>query len=120
MYWFDYQAGYDTVLAQLGWSNNPTQEIALVRGAANMQNKDWGTMITWKTNDYPSLPSGAEMYDNMRLSYESGAQYVVVFNYTPEYTGEWHYELKVEQGFCRMNIMMHLSGSGMMLCKTPK
>jgi hypothetical protein len=87
LYWFDYQAGYDTVLAQLGWGNNPTQEIALVRGAANMQNKDWGTMITWKTNNYPSLPSGSEMYDNMRLSYESGAQYVVVFNYTPEYTG---------------------------------
>ena len=84
LYWFDYQAGYDTVWAQLGWNNNPMQEIALVRGAANMQNKNWGTMITWITDDYPSLPSGAQMYDAMRQSYESGAEYVVVFNYTPD------------------------------------
>jgi hypothetical protein len=84
LYWYDYQAGYDTVWAQLGWNNNPAQEIALVRGAANLQNKNWGTIITWTTTDYPSLPSGDQMYEAMRQSYKSGAQYVVVFNYTPE------------------------------------
>ncbi len=81
LYWFDYQAGYDTVFAQLGWGNNPTQEIALVRGAANMQGKDWGTVITWQSLDAPYLMSGDQMYTAMKQSYESGAKYVMVFNY---------------------------------------
>jgi len=84
LYWFDYKSGYDTVWAQLGWNNNPTQEIALVRGAANAQNKTWGTMITWQSNTPPYLQSGDQMYDEMRQSYESGAEYVIVFNYTPD------------------------------------
>jgi hypothetical protein len=84
LYWFDYKAGYDTVFAELGWNNNPAQEIALVRGAANMQNKEWGTMITWQSNNAPYLQSGSQIYDEMRLSYQSGAKYVIVFNYTPD------------------------------------
>ena len=48
LYWFDYRSGYDTVLAEVGWNNTLNQEIALVRGAANFQHKDWGVIITWK------------------------------------------------------------------------
>ncbi len=81
LYWYDYLAGYDTIFAQLGWNNNPTQEIGLVRGAANMQGKDWGTMITWQSNDAPYLQTPEQMYDEMKQSYESGAKYVIVFNY---------------------------------------
>jgi hypothetical protein len=84
LYWFDYMSGYDTVWAQLGWNNSATQEIALVRGAANMQNRSWGTMITWQSNTAPYLQSGDQMYDEMRQSYESGAEYVIIFNYTPD------------------------------------
>jgi hypothetical protein len=83
LYWFDYQGGYDTVLAQLGWNNNPTQEIALVRGAANLQGKSWGTMITWKSLSAPYLMSADEMYSDLCQSYRSGAEYTVVFNYNP-------------------------------------
>jgi hypothetical protein len=79
--WFDYQAGYDVVLGQLGWNQSTTQNIALVRGGADMQNKSWGTMITWASLTAPYLQSGDEMYNAMCQSYESGAEYVVVFNY---------------------------------------
>jgi len=83
LYWFDYKATYDVVLAELGWNDNPAQELALVRGAADMQNKSWGSMITWTTSAYPSPPSGDKMYDELKSSYEEGAKYSVVFNYAP-------------------------------------
>ncbi len=85
--WFDYQAGYDVVLAQLGWGQNATQNIARIRGAADMQGKSWGTMITWASNNVPYLMSGNQMFEEMRQSYRSGADYVVVFNYNQSYIG---------------------------------
>jgi hypothetical protein len=81
LYWYDYLSGYDTVFAQLGWNNNPTQEIALIRGAANLQSKEWGTMIAWQSNNPPYLQIAEQMYNEMVQSYESGAKYVIVFNY---------------------------------------
>jgi hypothetical protein len=81
LYWFDYLAGYDVVLAQLGWNNTLAQEIGLVRGAANIQGKSWGTIITWTYTNEPYLASGDVLYEQMRSSYECGAEYVVVFNY---------------------------------------
>jgi hypothetical protein len=88
LYWFDYKAGYDTVLTQLGPNGNSEQEIALVRGAANMQNKSWGSILTWKNSSNPSsLMSGQEMYENLKLSYQSGAEYAVAFNYAPDANG---------------------------------
>ncbi|TFH25578.1 hypothetical protein E4G67_00860 [Candidatus Bathyarchaeota archaeon] len=81
LYWFDYLSGYDLVLAQLGWNNTVAQEIGLVRGASNLQEKSWGTIITWKYTESPYLANGEEIYDQMRTSYESGAEYIVIFNY---------------------------------------
>jgi hypothetical protein len=89
LYWFDYLGGYDAVLAQLGWNHTVEQDIGLVRGAANLQNKSWGTIITWKYTQAPYLASGQEIYDQMRLSYECGAKYVVVFNYADDMTGPY-------------------------------
>ena len=40
--WYDYLGGYDVVLGQLGWNQSVTQDIALVRGAADMQGKAGG------------------------------------------------------------------------------
>ena len=85
--WFDYRGGYDVVLAQLGWNQSTTQNIALVRGAADMQNKGWGAMITWASLSAPYLQSSSQMYSEMRQAYESGAEYVVVFNYSPNGNG---------------------------------
>lgn len=83
--WFDYQAGYDVVLAQLGWGQNATQNIARIRGAAETQQKNWGTMITWASTTAPYLMSSEQMFEEMYQSYRSGADYVVVFNYNQTY-----------------------------------
>ena len=89
LYWWDYKAGYDMVLAQLGWNNTVNQEIGLARGAANLQNKSWGTIITWKYMQEPYLPSGNEMFEQLRASYEAGAKYAIIFNYAENMTGPY-------------------------------
>jgi hypothetical protein len=81
LYWFDYLAGYDVLLAQFGWNHTLVQDIALVRGAARMQNKSWGAIITWKYDEPPYLDSGQEIYNQMLMAYEAGAKYVIIFNY---------------------------------------
>jgi len=81
LYWFDYLAGYDVVFAELGWNHNQVQHIALCRGAANVQNKQWGAIITWASNDPPYLASGMQMRQDMLTAYRAGAKYIIVFNY---------------------------------------
>ena len=54
LYWFDYKAGYDTVLAEFGWGNNRQMAIALPEGAATAQNKEWGAIICWESRTMPS------------------------------------------------------------------
>ncbi|MBN1243970.1 hypothetical protein JXA31_00065 [Candidatus Bathyarchaeota archaeon] len=58
LYWFDYLAGYDTVFVELGWNHSTTKHIALCRGAANAQGKDWGAIIVWTYYEPPYLASG--------------------------------------------------------------
>ena len=89
LYWWDYQGGYDTVFAELGWNNTVAQEIGLVRGAANLQGKSWGTIITWKYMQAPYLTDGNEMFEQMKTSYEAGAEYVIVFNYAEDMSGPY-------------------------------
>lgn len=89
LYWFDCKAGYDVVLASFGWNHTLTQDIALVRGAAKLQNKKWGAIITWKYNHPPYLDSGEAIYDQMCMAYEAGAEYVVIFNYAEEMEGAY-------------------------------
>lgn len=86
LYWWDYLGGYDVVLAQFGWNHTTAQDIALVRGAANLQGKSWGAIITWKYEEPPYLDSGKQIYNQMRMAYEAGAKYVVIFNY-PQIAG---------------------------------
>ena len=42
LYWFTYQGGYDVILAEFGWNHSRPLNIALARGAATMQDKEWG------------------------------------------------------------------------------
>ena len=63
-----------------------TQEIGLVRGAANLQGKSWGTIITWKYTHPPYLTNGEEMFEQIKVSYEAGAEYVMIFNYSEDST----------------------------------
>ena len=81
LYWWDYLGGFDVILTQLGWNNSIVQEIALVRGAARMQNRSWGTIITWKFDEPPYLDSSKKIYEQMMTSYEAGAEYIIIFNY---------------------------------------
>jgi hypothetical protein len=81
LYWFDYLGGYGVMLAQFGWNNSYIQDIALVRGAARMQNKSWGAIITWKYDEPPYLDSGEEIYNQMYAAYEAGAEYAIIFTY---------------------------------------
>jgi hypothetical protein len=84
LYWFDYKAGYNTVFVELG-NNSPTntkiQQIALCRGAANMQNKDWGAIVTLANNNPPIPENGSAVFNDMTMAYEAGAKYILVFNY---------------------------------------
>ncbi len=90
LYWFDYLAGYDTVFVELGWNQSTEKQLALCRGAATVQQKEWGTIIVWNaldeetkntgnpTGDYKT---GPEMLDDMLISYKTGADYIIIFNY---------------------------------------
>ncbi len=81
LHWYAYVGGWDVVLAQIGWNNSAAQDIALVRGAATLQNKEWGAIITWKYDEPPYLDSGEEIYKQMEMAYTAGADYIAVFNY---------------------------------------
>lgn len=97
LYWFDYIGGYDTLFAQLGWNQtesmpayprvNQQIALALLRGAATMQNKDWGAIITWKYTQPPYLDMGANVYNQMLMAYNSGAKYIIIFDYPYNLTG---------------------------------
>ncbi len=81
LYWFDFQGGYDTLFAEFGSNASITQNIALARGAARLQNKTWGTIITWTYNQPPYIVNGTEMYNQLMTAYLSGAKYSVIFDY---------------------------------------
>jgi hypothetical protein len=81
LYWWDFKGGYTVVLSEFGWNNSREQQIALVRGAATVQNKTWGAIVTWTYTDGAYLESGTQLYDDMVLAYNNGAKYIVVFNY---------------------------------------
>jgi hypothetical protein len=97
LYWFDYIGGYDTLFAQLGWNQtesipayprvNQQTAIALLRGAATMQNKEWGAIITWKYTQPPYLDTGTNIYNQMLMAYNSGAKYITIFDYPYNLTG---------------------------------
>ena len=86
LYWFDYKAGYDTMFAEFGWNYSRQFNAATCRGAATVQNKDWGAIILWTYTHPPYLESGSELYKDMVLAYDNGAKYIVVFDSNKEYT----------------------------------
>ena len=81
LFWFDYQAGYNTVLTEFGSNHSREQAIALCRGAAEAFGRDWGTIITWQNDNYPWIESPSLLYQDLVLSYRNGARYSVVFDY---------------------------------------
>jgi hypothetical protein len=85
LYQFDYESGYNVVLAQLGWNYSRQLNIALCRGAATLQNKDWGVIVTWEYTEPPYLESGSKLYEDLVLAYNNGAKYIAVFDSNEAY-----------------------------------
>ncbi len=97
LYWFDYLGGYDVMLVQVGWNETLAKSLGLIRGAARMQHKSWGAILTWKYDEPPYLDNGEEIYKQMVSAYEAGAEYVAVFNYP--YDGNNIYGLLIDEHF---------------------
>jgi hypothetical protein len=81
LYEYDYRAGYNVVMGEYAWNHSRPLNTALVRGAATMQNKEWGVMITYTYDVPPYLESGPELYQDMVTAYENGAKYILIFDY---------------------------------------
>jgi len=81
LYWWDYKGGYNVMFAELGWNDSVAEQIDLVKGAARMQGKEWGAMITWTYRQWPYLGLYDQVYNEMLTSYEAGAKYIAVFDY---------------------------------------
>ncbi|MCL2686554.1 MAG: hypothetical protein FWE73_09240 [Candidatus Bathyarchaeota archaeon] len=98
LYWFNYLGGYSVMLAQLGWNNSVNQHLSMVRGAANLQDKDWGTIITWKYREPPYIDSADNIYDQLVASYDAGAKYITIFNW-PYYDPDNPYGILTQEHF---------------------
>jgi hypothetical protein len=80
LYWFDYLSGYNVVFGEFVGNQSRQLTVALCRGAANVQGRDWGAIITWKYQQPPYLENGTELYTDMVLAYNNDAKYIVVFD----------------------------------------
>jgi hypothetical protein len=49
--------------------------------------KSWGTIIDWQSQSPIIMPTGDQMYSELKPSFESGAKYAAVFNYSPDNNG---------------------------------
>ena len=85
-YWYDYQAGYDTVFAEFGANYSRQINVALCRGAATAMGKDWGVMMTWTYTQPPYIESGDKLYNDMVLAYQNGAKYIIIFDSNKNYS----------------------------------
>jgi hypothetical protein len=86
LYWFDYSSCYSRVLSEFGWNQSSQLNVALCRGAATAYNESWGAIVTWTYRHPPYLETPQEMYEDMVLAYNNGAQYIVVFNFPANVT----------------------------------
>ena len=91
LYWYDYEAGYNTVFAEFGFNSgneNYSRQLsmAMCRGAATAFNQNWGVMITWAYTQYPYMENATDLYNDMTLAYNNGAKYIVLFDTNANYT----------------------------------
>jgi hypothetical protein len=104
LYWFDYLAGYNCVFVELYGTNetNKIRQIDLCRGAADVQGKQWGAIITYTQNEPPPyLENGTAMLQDLLTAYHAGAKYLAVFDY-PTYPSSNPYGILTEDQFDAM------------------
>jgi len=90
-------------LGETRGSNETTkmEQIDLCRGAANVQNKQWGAIITYSTMTPPYLENASAMLQDMLTAYWAGAKYIIVFNY-PTYPATNPYGILSQDQFNAM------------------
>ncbi len=81
LYWFDYKSSYTSVFVEFGWNHSRPLHVALTRGAASAFNRDWGGIVTWTFEQPPYLQSGEDLYNDLKIAWDNGAKYAVVFSY---------------------------------------
>ena len=81
LYWWDYKTDYTAIFAEFVGNQSRQRHIALCRGAAQAHEKNWGAIVTWKYDSAPYLEDGNELYEDLKLAYDNGAKYMIVFNY---------------------------------------
>jgi len=86
LYWFDYEAGWDVIFTEFGWNFSRQLNIALDRGAARAQNKEWGVIVTWTYQNPPYIEDAGTLYRDLVLAYNNGAKYIIVFNHPSNVT----------------------------------
>lgn len=103
LYWFDYLAGYNCIFAEMIGTNQTSkiQAIDLCRGAADVQGKQWGAIITYSQDEPPYLENGTAMQADMLTAYHAGAQYIIVFDY-PTYPSTNPYGILTSDQFNAM------------------
>jgi len=99
LFWYDYLACYNVVLAEFGWNNTRQLQVALCRGAASAHNSDWGAIITWTYRQPPYIENQEELYNDMVLAYNNGAKYILVFNWP---TNQTEYGLLTQEHLDKM------------------
>ena len=90
LYWFDYLAGYDTIFVELGWNHNVQKHIGLCRGAATVQQKDWGSIIvsTTKTQKLTTEHTRLDQKCSMTCLFHTRQDnYIIIFNYPTDPPG---------------------------------
>lgn len=125
LYWFDYKSGYESVFGEFVWNNSRNIAVSACRGAAQVQGRDWGIMITWMYNTAPYIESAGQLYDDLVLAYKAGPKYVAVFNYPAlgEYgiLTEAHFEaLKNFWDYAKANPQDYGSQQGMVAYVLPR
>ena len=86
LYWFDYAAGYNTILTEFVGNSSRQIAISLCRGAAHVQDKDWGVIITYGTDfsqsppQVPAIENASQLYSDMVLAWQNDAKYIAVFD----------------------------------------
>jgi hypothetical protein len=78
LYWYDYQAEYTTVFAELLPNSDNPLTIALDRGAAQSFNRTWGVIVT-RNSGLPQPLSETQLLSDLYMSYNAGATYAVIF-----------------------------------------
>lgn len=86
LYEFDYKGGYNVVLAEFAYNLSKPLQLAMCRGAAAVNNADWGVIITHTYTQPPYLENAIQLYEDMVYAYQNGAKFILVFDSNLNFT----------------------------------